>query len=278
MNKTKIEWCDSSWNPVTGCLHGCPYCYAERIANRFGGYSLESQIEDEHAPVLYEPLPDEAGADGFITLDAPLRHWSGAHGITNAPYPYWFRPTFHRYRLGEPARKEASQTIFVCSMADLFGRWVPTKWIVEVLDACLAAPQHRYLFLTKNPGRYIELDRLALLPREDNFWYGSTVTTSDDQMTWMRDVKCHWFVSIEPLLGGIDITAGDVPYMPEWIIIGAETGNRAGKVIPEKAWVDKIVADCRANGIPVFMKNSLAEIAGDSFMTEFPWGGGAGRE
>ena len=36
MNKTKIEWCDSTWNPVTGCLHGCEYCYARKIANRFG--------------------------------------------------------------------------------------------------------------------------------------------------------------------------------------------------------------------------------------------------
>lgn len=36
MNKTKIEWCDSTWNPVTGCKHGCDYCYARRIAGRFG--------------------------------------------------------------------------------------------------------------------------------------------------------------------------------------------------------------------------------------------------
>ena len=35
--KTKIDWCDSTWNPVTGCLHDCPYCYARRIAERFGG-------------------------------------------------------------------------------------------------------------------------------------------------------------------------------------------------------------------------------------------------
>jgi hypothetical protein len=35
MNKSKIEWCDRTWNPVTGCLHGCQYCYAERIAKRF---------------------------------------------------------------------------------------------------------------------------------------------------------------------------------------------------------------------------------------------------
>lgn len=36
--KTKIDWCNSTWNPVTGCLHGCAYCYARRIAERFGGH------------------------------------------------------------------------------------------------------------------------------------------------------------------------------------------------------------------------------------------------
>lgn len=38
MDKTKIEWCDSTWNPVTGCYHKCPYCYARGIANRFSGH------------------------------------------------------------------------------------------------------------------------------------------------------------------------------------------------------------------------------------------------
>lgn len=268
MNKTKIEWCDMSWNPVTGCLHGCPYCYAERVAKRFGGYHLHP---DKDEAAMHVPLEGETRE-----LDLPLQVRRQFEKINTAPYPYDFQPTFHRYRLDEPARKTKGQTIFVCSMADLFGRWVPTKWIVDVLDACQRAPQHRYLFLTKNPQRYLELERMALLPHEDNFWYGSTVTTSDDPMTWMKDLGCHWFVSIEPLLGGIDITAGDVPVMPEWVIIGAETGNRAGRVVPERAWVEKIVSDCRDNNIPVFMKGSLDALwvgpfDGDDLITEFPW-------
>lgn len=40
MNKTKIDWCDSTWNPVTGCFHDCEYCYARSIATRFGGNAL----------------------------------------------------------------------------------------------------------------------------------------------------------------------------------------------------------------------------------------------
>ena len=35
MNKTKIDWCDYSWNPITGCLNGCKYCYARSIYHRF---------------------------------------------------------------------------------------------------------------------------------------------------------------------------------------------------------------------------------------------------
>lgn len=35
MNKTKIDWCDYSWNPVTGCNGGCSYCYARKIYHRF---------------------------------------------------------------------------------------------------------------------------------------------------------------------------------------------------------------------------------------------------
>ena len=38
---TKIDWCDTTWNPVTGCYHDCAYCYARGIANRFGGYNID---------------------------------------------------------------------------------------------------------------------------------------------------------------------------------------------------------------------------------------------
>lgn len=42
--KTKIDWCDATWNPVTGCLHGCEYCYARKIAHRFDGGFLELSL------------------------------------------------------------------------------------------------------------------------------------------------------------------------------------------------------------------------------------------
>lgn len=51
MKKTKIDWADSTWNPVTGCLHGCEYCYAKAIANRFGWHANEPDINER---ILHE--------------------------------------------------------------------------------------------------------------------------------------------------------------------------------------------------------------------------------
>ena len=118
MNKTGIEWCDMTWNPVTGCRHECEYCYARRVAARFG-----------------TQLPDGSGYpeahDGTHRLEQKVK---------GNPYPYLFEPTFLPFRLKEPERKTKPQTIFVCSMADLFGAWVPDEWIEEVFEACKKAP------------------------------------------------------------------------------------------------------------------------------------------
>lgn len=266
MNDTKIEWCESTWNPVTGCRHGCPYCYARGIAQRFSGYWDETKLRS-------------CGGNGKIheLVEPMFRHTTGknrSQGVhsVQAPYPYRFDPTFHRYRLDEPAQKTRGRTIFVCSMADLFGKWVPTSWIVEVLDACKRAPQHRYLFLTKNPERYMELDGLALLPREENFWYGSTTTTGDEAMFHSEFHNC--FVSIEPIhapFGSIDRSA--LPGI-KWYILGAETGNRADKIKPERSWVEPIVKFCKDNRKPLFMKDSMASIWDGDLITEFPWENG----
>lgn len=144
-------------------------------------------------------------------------------------------------------------------MADLFGEWVPEEWIIEVFEACKKGPQHNYIFLTKNPKRYIELCQKGLLPQEDNFWFGSSATRPSDHYSWFTDQKSHWFLSMEPLLEEFgEINPGAVK--PEWVIIGAETGNRKDKVIPRRAWIENLVDQCRQHGIPVFMKDSLTDI------------------
>lgn len=262
MNKTKIEWCDSTWNPVTGCLHNCEYCYARKIANRFGTLYKGEEILPEDEGLEF--LPDEP--DRFYELSEPILDNNGKI----QPYPANFYPTFHRYHLDEPQRWSKPRTIFVCSMADLFGKWVPDSWIEEVFAACEKAPQHRYLFLTKNPQRYGELAKAGKLPQRDNMWYGSTL----DNMRAKRypgRLLDNTFVSIEPLTEYMDVGLGSFGG-DKWVVIGAETGNRKEKVTPQKEWVDRICEAADITHMAVFMKDSLIPIVGaENMRREFPW-------
>lgn len=279
MNKSKIEWCDSTWNPVTGCLHGCGYCYARKIAERFKPFDLPH-------------ITGKGVCEGLNELDTPIITVCKDDKYRKCAYPYGFEPTFHRYRLNEYEKKKG-RTIFVCSMADLFGEWVPDSWIKAVFDACEKAPQHRYLFLTKRPGRYCDLHRKGILPDRNNYWFGATF----DHSNWngrsidgrpptftLRGQMIHdagdfyfplypenrRFVSFEPLLYDIGARIGSTG--ANWHIIGAETGNRKEKVQTKHEWVEHIVEYSDKNNIPVFMKDSLIPIVGEENMRrEFPW-------
>lgn len=248
MKKTKIDWADSTWNPVTGCLHGCEYCYARKIAERFKG-GCEFVAHGTPEPLTW-------------VVDDPGKRENGQKAV----YPFGFDPTFHRYKLDEPKRWTKPRTIFVCSMADLFGDWVPNEWIKDVFDVCEAAPRHRYLFLTKNPKRYTELlDRYF----PGNMWFGWSQTGPiGDKTVFETHHSVHTFVSLEPLLE--PFKAFRIRGIG-WAIVGAETGNRKGKVIPEKSWVMGISDACKEANIPIFMKGSLREIMGNDFKQEFPW-------
>ena len=277
MKKTRIDWCDSTWNPVTGCLHGCEYCYARGIANRFAGCDKLSTYTPNCQATWRRVNPDSKPKDAIFEVDAqcpPINIFFDAKKQKVirriAPYPWGFQPTLRRDKLSEPSNWKKPRTIFVCSMADLFGEWVPDEWIREVFEACGAAPQHRYLFLTKNPARYIRLAKAGKLPGNENFWYGSTAVHDRMEVYWADEYNT--FVSIEPLLERFDCNGmSEANSFTDWIIIGAETGNRKGKVIPEKAWVDELAEYAKRSGVPVFMKESLRGLMGDDFRQEFPW-------
>ena len=254
MNKTKIDWADSTWNSVTGCLHGCEYCYARRVAERFDGKADKTP---------YMQLKDKP--DVFDLYDA----LTGKDGC-KMPYPFGFDPTFHRYRLNEYKNKKG-RNIFVCSMADLFGDWVPDEWIQEVFKACEAAPQHRYMFLTKNKERYLRLAEKDMLPRQH--WYGYSATTEKDLWRFHHADDCpviNLFVSIEPILSRL-VPCFSTHCPADWVIIGAETGSRKDKIIPEREWIERVAMECQYSGRPIFMKSSLRELMGDDFIQEFPW-------
>lgn len=278
--KSRVDWCDSTWSPVTGCLHGCEYCYARRIAERF---------RPEYVSGMYGTNESEVSSRTNYELKEPMRRCRyESDGVKllyeKTAYPFGFVPTFHRYRLEEPQRWKKPRNIFVCSMADLFGDWVPDEWIREVVAACDAAPQHRYLFLTKNPSRYKELDGIVHWPSFEEMHVEKSrptillgaSATNDAQMKVAYDSYADW-VSIEPIheellsewfvssIGGIEFSRW------EWVVIGAETGNRKDKIIPQKEWIQEIADICLQEGTPVFMKESLRGLMGGDFKQEFPW-------
>ena len=269
--KTKIDWCDSSWNPVTGCYHDCPYCYARSIAKRFGMHLTEwkyRNIHDLDEPVRKKAMPGKIG---------PV-----------VPYLHDFEPTIHRYKLDEPQQWKQPRNIFVCSMADLFGDWVPDEWIDEVIRSTQKARQHRYIFLTKNPERYdawlerFEGGKVEGLDEIENCWFGASASNNEELERANRS-RAMW-LSIEPIRERIDTDEDQfVEFVPTpsgeyerprwaWVVIGAETGNQKNKIKPEKEWVDAIVKVCDYYGTPVFMKESLRDLMGEDFRQEYPWG------
>jgi protein gp37 len=215
-----ISWAAWSWNPVTGCLHGCDYCYARAIATRF----------TDTYPVGFTPLFHEE------RLDAPANTTI---------------PAAHR---GDPAYKR----VFVCSMADLYGRWVPDEWIKQVHGSMLASPAWQYILLTKFPARYVGLD----LP--SRAWVGTSV---DEQKrvriaeNAFRDISgaaVKW-LSLEPLREPLEFT--DLS-MFDWVVIGAQTETRQpdGPVpafAPPYEWVHRLYSQAREAGCRVHLKPNL---------------------
>ena len=67
MNKTKIDWATMSWNPVTGCRHGCPYCYARRTAHRFDAGCADPDLP---ADGLHVEDADDLMADIMLACTA----------------------------------------------------------------------------------------------------------------------------------------------------------------------------------------------------------------
>ena len=271
MNRSKIEWCDHTWNPITGCRHECSYCYARTMTARFAGDVRLNKM----AKADYK-LQEAADGNGYIyVLDKPMLNETGKALV----YPFGFEPTYHRYRMNTLDNLKMGNNIFVGAMADVFGKWVPDECIMEILNECVKRPRHNYLFLTKNPLRYVELFCEDMLPELENMWYGLTVTNSEQghiAEAIMQDMseKSHAFLSIEPILedvsGSLDVTIAD---FTDWVIIGAETGRRKGKVSPPKEWIDKIVGLCDEFNVPVFMKDSLIPIMGEENMRrDYPEG------
>jgi protein gp37 len=287
MNKTGVEYADYSWNPITGCFGPCgklcAYCYAAGIARRFAVNKREDGTV----------VRGKACEEGEIhVLDFPV--YMGAYDDkgklcaagARSPYPYGFDPTFHNYRFlpdDAPASVKKSSTIFVGDMADMFGDWIPDEWVQAVFETCAAAPQHKYLFLTKHPGGYNRLGYLLGAHERDdiarNFFFGFTASDQRD-FGWRATLAdtyltpyYHHFASLEPLCGPITLDFDGAGCKGiEWVIVGADTSNRKDKVVPKREWVENIVKCCREYGVPVFLKDNLRDIWRADLIQEYPEG------
>jgi len=210
-----IGWAWWSWNPQTGCLHGCEGCYARDIANRF--------YKDEK-----------------------------------------FEPTFHPERLNAPKNTKvpksdepASRNVFLVSMGDLWGKWVPDDHIQQVLDVCRESPEWNFLCLTKYPERYLKFD----LP--ENCWIGITGNTQkrmDKAVKIFRKlrekgVKNVLFVSCEPLEENVRIPENSFINL---VIIGARSRTTELPASqPEWKWIEDLLYDARSEGAYMYFKDNL---------------------
>lgn len=185
-----------------------------------------------------------------------------ARDMANRFNPDGFEPTFHENRLIAPSNtkipKEADtnigyKNVFVCSMADLFGDWVPQEWIDKVLTTVRENQQWNFLFLTKNPKRLVNID----FP--DNCWVGTTVDVQQrvaPAMEAFKQVRAKVkFLSCEPLQE--DLVFGDMS-MFDWLIIGGRsrsTGMPEGQ--PEWEWVEDLLMQARKDNLSVYFKPNL---------------------
>lgn len=193
MNKTKIEYCDYTWNPITGCLRGCEYCYARKLAR--------GRLRN-----LYLSNPEVApGCDA------------------NDP----FAPRYWEERLPQPRTVSRPSKIFAIDMGELFGPWLPKYWTRSVLGEIAYLKRHTFLLLTKQP--YVA----AGYELPHNVWVGVSIEDSGDECIMRLANFSHVrarvrFISYEPLLGPIAF----IPHWADWIIIGAMTGRGAIKPDP----------------------------------------------
>ena len=107
------------------------------------------------------------------------------------------------------------------------------------------------------------------LPSHSNWWFGTTMD-SKNARRFQGGNYFNTFTSIEPLTEHMAVGLGSFG-SDKWVIIGAETGNRKGKIAPKREWVENIVEAAQMTGMKVFMKESLRGLMGEDFRQEFPW-------
>lgn len=185
MATTKIEWTESTWNPITGCTKitsGCKFCYAEVMAKR-----LQAMGQDK--------------------------------------YSNGFELALHPETLKEPYTWRKPKMIFVNSMSDLFHKGVPVDYIQKIFRVMKDNPQHVFQILTKRADILNYYDSEGWLEWSHNIWMGVTVedNTVTKRIDLLRKTGARVkFLSCEPLIS--DLPSLDLTNI-DWVIVGGESGR-----------------------------------------------------
>ena len=274
-DKTKIEWTDSTWNPVTGCTRvspGCTNCYID--------WAPPFRINDRH----------------FRDADGERSH---AIGSTTGVL-------LHPERLDQPLRWKRPRRIFVNSLSDLFHDAVSDEFIARVWATMWLASQngHTFQILTKrharmrsllSSDRFVEMigdcltsDEQLLVWPLSNVWVG--VTVEDQERADLRipallqTPAAVRFLSVEPMLGPVDLKPilaqisinrvhwafgmdifrpGPRPAGIDWVICGGESGPHARPMHPD--WARSLRNQCVSAGVAFHFKQwgEWAPVASD---------------
>lgn len=224
--RSKIEWTDATWNPVTGCTKvstGCDNCYAHTLAHgRLSDVYLRQPPVVKTAANLADPFA--------------VRIW--------------------RDRLPQPEKWTEPKMIFVNSMSDLFHVDVPEDFIRQVFEIMIRADWHVYQVLTKRPSRAMRFftRNADLFPNREipgHIWMGTSVEDQDviqrvDQLRLLpAEIR---FLSCEPLLGPLKLDLTGI----DWVIVGGESGNGYRRM--EEEWATGIQRQCEVSGVAFFFK------------------------
>ena len=217
-----IEWAQWSWNPVAGCEHDCPYCYARDLA--LG-----------KARTAY-PF-------GFAPMLRPTA--LGIPGVMQVPK--------------EAAADARFKNVFTVSMGDLFGRWVPKEWVEAVLRSCRLAPQWNFLMLTKFPKRMSEFDIPENCWLGTTVNLQARVANAEAAFAKVS-APVKW-LSLEPLIEPLKFTnLGLFDWMVIGGASPTEQPspvNRTPRWHPPFAWIIDLVEQARAAKVRVYFKTNL---------------------
>lgn len=210
MAESKIEWTGSTWNPITGCTK-----YTDGCANCYA----------EKMAIRLKNM--------------------GLKKYQNA-----FKLTLHPEKLQDPLYIKKPQTIFVCSMSDIFHKDVPDEFILKLFEVMNKAHWHTFQVLTKRTERILELNNKINWTK--NIWLGTTV--ENQKVSYRINLLSQSgayikFLSIEPLLSEIkDMNLSKI----NWVIVGGESGTKAREIKEE--WVLDIQRQCKLSNVPFFFK------------------------